>query len=90
MKKSRESLSPAVTRTALERELMDRMMQLEATVETMNEKVVSLENQVESLETHVKDLTPLKKEVEQLKDVKAVCSNINDTLLKEIEKMQQS
>ena len=68
---------------------MDRIMQLEATVETMNEKVVSLENQVESLETQVKDLTPLKKEVEQLKDVKAVCSNINDTLLKEIEKMQQ-
>ena len=46
-------------------------MQLQATVETMNEKVFSLENQVESLETQVKDLTPLKKEVEQLKDVKA-------------------
>ena len=42
MKKSRESLSPAVARTALERKLMDRIMQLEATVETMNEKVVSL------------------------------------------------
>ena len=89
MKESRESLSPAVTRTVLERKLMDRIMQLEATVERMNEKVVSLENQVESLETLVKDLTPLKKEVEELKDVKAVCSNINDTLLKEIEKMQQ-
>ena len=49
MKKSRESLLPAVTRTALERKLMDRVMQLEATVETINEKVVSLENQVESL-----------------------------------------
>ena len=67
MKKSRESLSPAVTRTALERKLMDRIMLLKATVETMNEKVVSLENQVESLETQVKDLTPLKKEAEQLK-----------------------
>ena len=89
MKKSREYLSPVVTRTVLERKLMDRIMQLEATVETMNEKVVSLENQVESLETQVKDLTPLKKEVEQLKDVKAICSNINNTLLKEIEKMQQ-
>ena len=35
-------------------------MQLEAAVETLNEKVVSLENQVESLETQVKDLMPLK------------------------------
>ena len=68
---------------------MDRIMQLEATVEMMNEKVVSLENQVESLETQVKDLMPLKKEVEQLKDMKAVCSNINSNLLKEIKKMQQ-
>ena len=63
MKKSSESLSPAVTRTVLERKLMERIMQLDAIVETMNEKVVSLENQVESLETQVKDLTPLKKKL---------------------------
>ena len=46
----KQSLSPAVTRTRLEKKLMDRIMELKAKVEFLNDKVETLETKVETFE----------------------------------------
>ena len=56
--------------------------QLEATVQSLTTKV-------ETLETQVSELSSLKTDVEKLKDVNAVCSQINDNLVRELESLQQ-
>ena len=74
--------SPAVTRTSLEKRLMDKIMNLEATVEKLNKKVATLEDTVE-------ELLPLKEEIQKLNDINAVTSTVNKNLTKEVERLQQ-
>ena len=83
----KQSLSPAVTRTGLEKKLMDRIMELEAKVEFLNDKVETLETKVETFE---KSTVPaLRKEITILKDRNAVSCNVSQKLSDEIERQQQ-
>lgn len=83
----KQSLSPAVTRTGLEKKLLDRIMELEAKVESLNDKVETLEMKVESFE---KSTVPaLHKEITILKDRNAVACTVSQKLSDEVERQQQ-
>lgn len=71
--------SPAVTRTAAEKRLMERIFELENKVELLDQKVESLENTVE----------PLKLKISKLTDQNAVLTSVVENLKTRAEENQQ-